>query len=112
MFKLRSANKSAFEKGIKLSKFCATHCQAIRAARGLDYDFIWIDALCIMQDDIQDWAAQASEVPEIYNNADLTIVAGRSNDAEKGFFKSEYILANSYIQLPYRCSENSSPTNC
>jgi hypothetical protein len=112
MFKLRSANKSDFEKGIKLSKFCITHRQAIQAARDLNYDFIWIDALCIMQDDIQDWATQASQVPEIYNNADLTIVAGRSNDAGKGFFKSEYVLDNSDVQLPYRCSENSTLTNC
>ncbi|ETS00703.1 hypothetical protein M419DRAFT_51570, partial [Trichoderma reesei RUT C-30] len=75
MFKLRRSNRKAFLAGVSLSKLCLTHRQAIQTAKELGYHGIWIDALCIMQDDKKDWALQASLVPEIYNNADLTIVA-------------------------------------
>lgn len=36
---------------------------------------IWIDALCIIQDDLSDWAKEGSNIAGIYRGARLTIAA-------------------------------------
>ncbi len=86
MFKLTTANKLQLEAEIPWAKLPRTHQEAIHIANALGYDFIWIDAVCIIQDDRQDWAQQAPLMSRVYGNADLTLVAARSNDSSVGFF--------------------------
>lgn len=78
-------------KEIRWADLILTHQQSIQVARELGYEYIRIDALCILQDDDDDWAKQSPLVPEIYGNADVSIVAGRSDDSRKGFLNSAYI---------------------
>ncbi|KAF2627200.1 hypothetical protein BU25DRAFT_309307, partial [Macroventuria anomochaeta] len=51
---------------------------AITVVRGLGYHFLWIDALCIIQDSDEDWLHEASEMSFVYNNAVLTLAAANS----------------------------------
>ena len=46
----------------------------------LNIKFLWIDSLCIIQDDQSDWEVESSLMAEIYSNAKLTIVATGSWD--------------------------------
>ena len=46
--------------------------------------YIWIDALCIIQDASKDKARQISQMHQIYGQAILTIVAASGNDANSG----------------------------
>lgn len=39
---------------------------AIYIARRLGFEYIWIDALCIIQDDRDDWCREASQMAEVY----------------------------------------------
>jgi hypothetical protein len=112
IFKFKTASEATFKKGIALSKLARTHRQAIQVARELGYRYIWIDALCIRQDDMKDWADQALLVPEIYNNADLTIVAGRSSDARHGFLDIGSSPTVGPCQVRYRCAEGNEEANC
>ena len=41
----------------------------------LNIKFLWIDSLCIIQDDQSDWEVESSLMAEIYSNVKLTIVA-------------------------------------
>jgi hypothetical protein len=88
-----------------------THKEGILAARELNYDYIWIDALCIIQDDNRDWEEQSKLLPQIFGNADLTIVAGRSGDARNGFLEPTYKPTVSAEVLPYR-SNGIHEANC
>ncbi|KAH6701976.1 heterokaryon incompatibility, partial [Leptodontidium sp. MPI-SDFR-AT-0119] len=45
----------------------------IKLARSLGFRYIWIDSLCIIQDDVHDWNLQASQMDSIYRNARLTL---------------------------------------
>ncbi|KAE8442536.1 hypothetical protein EG329_003251 [Mollisiaceae sp. DMI_Dod_QoI] len=59
---------------------------AIYIARRLGFEYIWIDALCIIQDDLDDWSREASQMAEVYGNASLTISADRARDSKDGIF--------------------------
>lgn len=58
----------------------------MQATIELGVEFIWIDALCIIQDDLGDWKEQASQIGTIYKNALLTISAAASNNIASGLF--------------------------
>ena len=53
--------------------------------RRLQIQFLWIDALCILQDDSQDWAEQSAKMDQVYGNAYLTVCATNSSSAAAGF---------------------------
>lgn len=59
---------------------------AITIARKLGFEYIWIDALCIIQDDCEDWTREASQMAEVYGNASLTISADRAPYSKHGIF--------------------------
>ncbi|RYC55748.1 hypothetical protein CHU98_g10462 [Xylaria longipes] len=48
---------------------------AIHVTRGLGFRYIWIDALCIMQDDDAEKEAEIMRMDEIYSNSTLNISA-------------------------------------
>lgn len=66
-----------------------TFADAFTVARALRFDYIWIDALCIVQDDPEDWDREASKMGGIYQNASLTIAASRSESTNDGFLARE-----------------------
>jgi Heterokaryon incompatibility protein (HET) len=61
-----------------------TIADAIDVARELGVDFIWVDALCIVQDDHNDLREQISSVALIYRSASFTIIAACGNDCNTG----------------------------
>lgn len=54
---------------------------AITLTRRIKCNSIWIDSLCIIQDDVDDWNEQASKMEDIYSNSFLNI-AGTSRFAQ------------------------------
>lgn len=48
----------------------------VRIARGLGIRYLWIDALCTIQDDKADVKRELQEMSAYYANADFNIVAG------------------------------------
>lgn len=47
----------------------------VRTARRLSTRNVWIDALCIVQDDVDDWARKSEHMGLVYANAFVTICA-------------------------------------
>jgi hypothetical protein len=47
----------------------------VRTARALSIRYIWVDALCILQDDLGDWTREAGCMGSVYANAFVTICA-------------------------------------
>jgi hypothetical protein len=55
---------------------------------------LWIDCLCIIQDDDDDWKLQAAQMAHIYEQAHFTIAATKAEDGSQGCFSltdPEYI---------------------
>lgn len=55
-----------------------TFKNAIEVTKRLGLRYIWIDSLCIIQDDSNDWEEQAAQMVSIYKNAHVTIAPGFS----------------------------------
>lgn len=69
-------------------------------ARTLKIRYAWIDALCIIQDDAQDWAREAAKMCSIYENARMTVSADCSPGIHYGIF-SEQSYATPPSNLSY-----------
>ncbi|KAI0441683.1 heterokaryon incompatibility protein-domain-containing protein [Xylaria telfairii] len=50
----------------------------IYVARVLNVQYVWIDSLCIIQDDKEDWEIEASKMAEYYSQAHLVIACSTS----------------------------------
>ena len=55
----------------------------------LNIQYIWIDSLCIIQDDDEDWEKEAAVMGFVYANAYLTISASSSTDDASGCFPTD-----------------------
>jgi hypothetical protein len=67
------SNFDAHLKAIKLLDLSLKFRQIIEFVRGLGMRFLWIDSLCIIQDDPADKMEQIPKMCEIYSNSVLTI---------------------------------------
>ncbi|KAM7204824.1 Heterokaryon incompatibility protein (HET) domain containing protein [Rhypophila sp. PSN 637] len=77
-------NISSHLSEIPMSSFPATLRDAIDLAKALGFVYIWIDALCIIQDDEHDWAEQAAQMTAIYRGGALNIAASDSPGCHVG----------------------------
>ncbi|KAF1989419.1 HET-domain-containing protein [Aulographum hederae CBS 113979] len=48
--------------------------EAIQIVRSLGLQYLWIDSLCIVQDDAAEWAVESARMANIYENSYLTIL--------------------------------------
>ena len=82
------SNLATYQNGINLSELPATFKDAIRVTRELGFLYIWIDALCILQDDPNDWKREAAMMSTYYGGSALTIAAGDTKCSVDGFLRS------------------------
>jgi hypothetical protein len=76
---------------IRFDQLPKTLQDSLMIARYLGFDYIWIDCLCIVQDDREDWNREAACMADIYKNAALTVAASRSADCDAGFLSDRNI---------------------
>jgi hypothetical protein len=57
----------------------------VKTARALSIRYVWIDALCIVQDSIGDWEQEARLMGSVYSNALVTICPISSSSCLEGF---------------------------
>jgi hypothetical protein len=89
------------KKGIPWEALPKTFQDAIQVTRLLGIWYIWIDALCIVQDDYEDWERQAGRMATIYQNSFITIAATSAISPNAGLFSSseKFELGSVYVQL-------------
>jgi hypothetical protein len=75
-----SENIQSHEVDIQYSKLPRTFQDAIRVTLEMSVAYLWIDSLCIVQDQEDDWAQHAEMMDKIYENA-LFVAAAVSSSA-------------------------------
>jgi hypothetical protein len=81
------------------SQLPQTILDAFRVTRNLGLGYTWIDSLCIIQDDDEDRAIEISKMGHIYQNAVLTISAGRASTCYEGFLDGDF-RPQEFVSLP------------
>ncbi|GAW26676.1 putative HET domain-containing protein [Rosellinia necatrix] len=71
--------------GIDIQALPQTFQDAIQTTRALGLRYMWIDSLCIVQDDARDWEAEAARMADVYRNAHLVLGATRADADVAGF---------------------------
>ena len=77
------------DHGVKVSDMPRTYRDAAKVASDLGYECIWIDALCIIQDDKDDMVHELSRMHEYYQNAELVVCATMAAGVHEGFLRSD-----------------------
>lgn len=70
----------------RISNLPRTFRDMIIAARNLGVKYVWIDCLCIVQDEISDWHYESSTMDKVYRNAFLNIAATASHNSHGDLF--------------------------
>lgn len=87
--------KDTFEtklRGLELSALPPTFRDAVIFTRGLKIRYLWIDSMCIIQDDQQDWAKESVKMGSVYRGATVTIAANMSETSKTGFLEADPVL--------------------
>jgi hypothetical protein len=71
-----------------------TFQDAFEVSKALGYQYIWIDALCIIQEDEQDVQKEMAKMGDIYQNSTVTIFAASGNTTDSGLFVARNGPAN------------------
>ncbi|KAK7917749.1 hypothetical protein PG985_011357 [Apiospora marii] len=88
------------EAGIPLAELPKTFLDAIQIVRKLGIRYIWIDSLCILQDDADDWARESARMHDVYSNAYLTIAANHAKNSSEGCFNIRSPRPSCDVDLP------------
>jgi Heterokaryon incompatibility protein (HET) len=84
---LTRASLSKLQNGIALSLLPKTFRDTVKVLRSMGIRYLWIDSLCIIQDDSSDWEAEAASMRSIYAGSIFTISATFAKNPTEGLFK-------------------------
>lgn len=85
-YKTTSTNLLQRQIGLDVQTLSPTFRDAIEICCRLQVHYIWIDALCIVQDSAEDWNTESVIMGDIYQNALFTISASHARDGLGGCF--------------------------
>ncbi|PVI02269.1 HET-domain-containing protein, partial [Periconia macrospinosa] len=76
------------QHGIEDEELPQTFRQAVHVCREIGIEYLWIDSLCIIQEQEsqEDWAKEAPRMGLVYGNSRLTISAAAATNSTEGFF--------------------------
>ncbi|KAK3361113.1 HET domain protein [Lasiosphaeria ovina] len=77
----------AFQQAIPWAQIPLTFRDAIIFTRRLGIRYLWIDSLCIIQHDGDDWQREVGRMASVYENATLTLAAASSSNSHEGLFR-------------------------
>lgn len=79
---------------------------AVTTCRALDVRYLWIDAVCIMQDSKRDWEEQSAQMAQVYSNSWPTNCAASSSSCLEGFLQQTPERPGCRIRIEYVSSDN------
>jgi hypothetical protein len=85
--KTTTGNISDHIRGIRTKDIPRTILDAIAVTKAMGLRYLWVDALCIIQDDEYDWQNESVRMFQVYENAYFTIAAARGSNSYSGFLE-------------------------
>lgn len=87
-FKTTSYTLHSALTGLPVELLPATIQDAIRVTREIGLDYIWVDSICIIQDDEEDMVEQIAQMAQIFEGSCVTIAATEALRSSDGFLES------------------------
>lgn len=103
--KLTRSTTTSLELGIMADQLPKTIQDAASVVLALGLEFLWVDALCILQDSAEDWLHEAKSMGDIYRGSFLTLAALGAADSSGGLFASRDPLMYSKCRVSLENSE-------
>lgn len=99
--KTTSANLADRMRGSDLSSLSPVAQDAIKVCLELEIQYLWVDALCILQgnDDTSDWEAESVTMVDVYRNAFLTLCIAATTSCQDSFLAPRAIDPGVFIPL-------------
>lgn len=84
---LKTLRSNLYEllRAVEEDELPATIRDAVELTRCLGVQYLWVDALCIIQDDTQDWLHESAQMSTVYAQAFLTISASSVDSSRFSF---------------------------
>lgn len=107
--KTKDANIKERCEGFALKDLSETIQDAISTTRKLRLRYLWVDAICIVQDNKVDCNQELPKMDQIYSGAAFTISAARVERADESFLRDRDLCEThgSICQVKYRRSSES-----
>ena len=104
---LNAHTEATLRNGIPVSSLPQTLRDAVFVTYNLGLEFIWVDCLCIRQDNPQDIALEIAQMPQIYKNSFVTISAARARHSNEGFLHDMSLppISEPAFRLPFACPD-------
>jgi hypothetical protein len=83
---LTKATIDQLKLNLQVESLPKTIRDAINITQRLGMNYLWIDRLCIIQDDQADWQNEAAKMGSVYENAVFTIAATGAHTPKEGCF--------------------------
>ncbi|KAL1874779.1 hypothetical protein VTK73DRAFT_198 [Phialemonium thermophilum] len=80
-----TATKEQHQAGIRLVDLPKTFQDAVFVCKQLGVEYIWIDALCIVQDSTEDWKRESLKMGDVYRGALIVLAVHNATDTTQGF---------------------------
>lgn len=98
-----SSNSESHKARIDLKNLNRNFQDAILMTRRLNFRYIWIDALCIVQDSVTDWEQEAPTMGLVYKRCALTIAPCSAASHDEGFLNPRPPPSQTEhnVELPY-----------
>ena len=104
-----TSNLETREQRLDLSDLSQSSRDAITVTRNLGIKYLWIDAICILQDSADDKVIELASMCRIYQQATVTIVAASATSASQGFLEDRKPPAPA-LQIPFWAPDDSLTT--
>ncbi|KAJ4351485.1 uncharacterized protein N0V89_006828 [Didymosphaeria variabile] len=89
--KLKDSLIAEFQNTIPYEELPRSFQDAIQITRRLGFKYLWIDALCISQDNAEEWAEEAPKMSLYYGRSSLMISATAAEDSTRGILTNRHI---------------------
>ena len=100
--KFIQSNRSTYtryKRAIPPCAFPTAFRDAILVCQKFGLYYLWIDSLCILQDDLHEWAVESAKMADIYEGASLVIAATTAVNPHRSFLDSINSASDRMVEI-------------
>jgi Heterokaryon incompatibility protein (HET) len=107
-YTLTSELLPTYETEIPISNISVTLRDAFQTTRSIGLEYLWVDSMCIVQDDPDDWVRESATMSKVYGHSTCTIAAAVDGDGDGGCFagRNQYNVRPCVIANPFSKESN------